>query len=59
MVVVSFAAVFGVVTQRSSRERDDPKNGCEGDWYVGGQEETKILVTASKLLSLRKIGSLQ
>ena len=32
-VIVSFAAVFGLVTQRSSplALRDEPKNGCEGD----------------------------
>ena len=36
-VLVSLAAVFSVVTQRSSPQtaggalRDDTKNGCEGD----------------------------
>ena len=32
-VVVSLAAVFSIITQRSSRAlRDDTKNGCEGDY---------------------------
>ena len=43
MWVVSFAAVFWDVTQRSPQSsrffggalRDIPKNGCEGDYHVG------------------------
>ena len=41
--VVSLAAVFWAVTQRSTQEkrlggalRDSPKNGCEGDYEEGG-----------------------
>ena len=29
--IVSLAAVFSIVTQRSSPQRDDTKNGCKGD----------------------------
>ena len=33
--LVSLAAVFSIVTQRSS-PRDDTKNGCEGDYDKTG-----------------------
>ena len=33
MRIVSLAAVFSIVTQRSSL-RDDTKNGCEGDYHA-------------------------
>ena len=35
--IVSLAAVFSIVTQRSGGAlRDDTKNGCEGDYYEHG-----------------------
>ena len=38
--IVSLAAVFSIVTQRSSPGgalRDDTKNGCEGDYWQYGK----------------------
>ena len=41
MILVSFAAIIRVVTQRFSPTkealRDDPNNGCEGDYHDMGQ----------------------
>jgi len=32
LMIVSFAAVFRDVTQRSPERRDIPKDGCEGEY---------------------------
>ena len=33
-LLVSFVAVIRVVTQRGEALRDDPDNGCEGDYGI-------------------------
>ena len=60
MCVVSLAAVFSLVTQRSSPQtlRDETKNGCEGDYNVWGCAEIFCNMgheATNNIISCRKI----
>ena len=57
--LVCYTAVFGVVTQHSSRGtlRDDTKNGCVGDYYLSNFDEYKYNQIQVKQIILKDSGA--